>query len=77
MAGREEIRLTGRVVEALSGTACRVELVNGHRMIAHTTRRQNIDLSRLKPGDEVKMAASPFDFSKARVATEEEKEKRL
>lgn len=77
MAGREEIRLIGRVVEILSGTACRVELVNGHELIAHTTRKQKMDLTRLKPGDELKLAASPFDLSKARVADEQQTEQRL
>ncbi len=67
MAGREEISLTGRVVEAISGSACRVKLKNGHRMVAHTTRKNSLDLSRLSPGDELILAASPFDLSKARV----------
>jgi translation initiation factor IF-1 len=67
MAGREEISLTGRVVAAISGAACRVELKNGHRRVAHTTRKNSLDLTRLNPGDELILAASPFDFSKARI----------
>jgi translation initiation factor IF-1 len=73
MAGREEISLTGRIVEQISGTACRVELTNGHRMVAHTTRKNSLDLSRLNPGDELILAASPFDFSKAHVVGQTER----
>jgi len=67
MAGREEIRLSGRVVEMISGTACRVELKNGHRLVAHTTRRNSLDLSGLSLGVSLSLAASPFDLSKARI----------
>ena len=67
MAGREEIRLECRVIERMSRSACRVELANGHRMVAHTTRKNRIDLARVNPGDELLLAASPFDLSKGRI----------
>ncbi len=74
MAGREEIRLIARFVEPISARACRVELANGHRMVAHVTKRNLSDLSRLRPGEELTLIASPFDFSKAGVIDEQQNE---
>ncbi|MGY8652675.1 MAG: hypothetical protein ACKVJX_03555 [Verrucomicrobiia bacterium] len=51
----------------MSARACRVELANGHQMVAHNTSRNRIDLNRMTPGDKLTITASPFDFSKGRV----------
>jgi translation initiation factor IF-1 len=55
------------VIVAMSARACRVELANGHQMVAHNTSRNRIDLNRMTPGDKLTITASPFDFSKGRV----------
>ncbi len=72
MVGRDEIRLECSVVNGISETACRVELANGHQMVAHTTRRNKVNLARVEPGDKLVLLASPFDFSKGRVINEKE-----
>lgn len=64
------------MISAISANACRVELANGHQMVAHTTRRNRIDLARAVPGDKLMLAASPFDFSKGRVVDEKKKDNR-
>ena len=71
MSGREEIRLECRVIASMTARACRVELANGHQMVAHDTSRNRIDLARMVPGDKLMIAASPFDFSKGRVVDEQ------
>ena len=72
MPREDAIRLVGRVIEVLSDRLFRVELKNGHRLLAHASRRQDRGkLAGVKPGSELAVEISPFDFSKGRIVPEE------
>ena len=64
MASEDAIEVEGSVVEALSSALYRVELANGHRMLAHGNGRGRQDVVRLLPGEKVKLRVSPYDLSK-------------
>ncbi len=64
---KEVIELNGVVVEALPGTQFRVELENGHKIIAHVAGKMRKHYIRLVPGDSVKVELTPYDLSKGRI----------
>lgn len=67
MPRADAILVEGRVVEARSARLFRVELANGHRVLAHPVRRDAERAAQLAVGDVVKLEMSPFDMSKARL----------
>ena len=67
MPGDDAIHVEGVIVAALGDGLFRAELRNGHRLLAHGTRRNRDQLAALKPGDKVKLKLSPFDLSKGRI----------
>ena len=67
MAKEEPIRVEGTVVELLPNTMFRVELPNGHRVLAHISGRMRLHFIRLLPGDKVMIEMSPYDLSKGRI----------
>jgi translation initiation factor IF-1 len=71
--GEEAIALEGTVVEALPNALFRVELPNGHRLLAHTSGRMRMNFIRLAVGDRVTVKCSPYDLSKGCIAFDEEK----
>ena len=73
MPGEEAIALEGTVVEKLPNALFRVELPNGHRLLAHTTGRMRMNFVRLAVGDRVTVKCSPYDLSKGCIAFEDEK----
>lgn len=64
---KEVIKLTGKVVEALPNTQFRVELENGHNIIAHMSGRMRKNYIRLVPGDRVEVELTPYDLTKGRI----------
>jgi translation initiation factor IF-1 len=64
---KEVIKLTGKVVEALPNTQFRVELENGHNIIAHISGRMRKNYIRLVPGDRVDVELTPYDLTKGRI----------
>ena len=68
---KEVIELNGVVVEALPGTQFRVELENGHMIIAHVAGRMRKNYIRLVPGDRVKVELTPYDLTKGRITYRE------
>ena len=68
---KEVIELNGVVVEALPGTQFRVELENGHIIIAHVAGRMRKHYIRLVPGDSVKVELTPYDLTKGRITYRE------
>ena len=68
---KEVIELVGTVVEALPGTQFRVELENGHIIIAHVAGRMRKNYIRLVPGDRVKVELTPYDLTKGRITSRE------
>jgi translation initiation factor IF-1 len=71
--GEEAIALEGTVVETLPNALFRVELPNGHRLLAHTSGRMRMNFVRLAVGDRVTVKCSPYDLSKGCIAFEDEK----
>jgi translation initiation factor IF-1 len=71
--GEEAIALEGTVVETLPNSLFRVELPNGHRLLAHTSGRMRMNFIRLSVGDRVTVKVSPYDLSKGCIAFNEEK----
>jgi len=71
--GEEAIALEGTVVETLPNRLFRVELPNGHRLLAHTSGRMRMNFVRLAVGDRVTVKCSPYDLSKGCIAFEDEK----
>ncbi|MEM6822566.1 MAG: translation initiation factor IF-1 [Verrucomicrobiota bacterium] len=66
MAG-ETIEVEGTIKGVLKGTSFRVELENGHEVLAHISGKMRKHFIRLSIGDRVKMDMSPYDLSKARI----------
>lgn len=67
MAKQAAIEVEGTIVEALSNAMFRVELDNGHVVIAHISGKMRMHYIKLLPGDRVKLEMSPYDLSKARI----------
>ena len=65
---KEVIELTGKVVEALPNTQFRVELENGHIIIAHMSGKMRKNYIRLVPGDKVRVELTPYDLTKGRIS---------
>ena len=65
---KEVIKLTGNVVEALPNTQFRVELENGHIIVAHMSGRMRKNYIRLVPGDKVEVELTPYDLTKGRIS---------
>ncbi|HEY5550113.1 MAG TPA: translation initiation factor IF-1 [Candidatus Saccharimonadales bacterium] len=68
---KEVIELTGTIAEALPGTQFRVELENGHIIVAHVAGRMRKNYIRLVPGDRVKVELTPYDLTKGRITYRE------
>ena len=65
---KEVIKLTGNVVEALPNTQFRVELENGHVIVAHMSGKMRRNYIRLVPGDKVEVELTPYDLTKGRIS---------
>ena len=65
---KEVIALTGSVVETLPNTQFRVELENGHVIVAHMSGRMRKNYIRLVPGDKVEVELTPYDLTKGRIS---------
>jgi len=64
---KDVIRVEGKVVEALPNAVFRVELENGHRVMAHVSGRMRMHFIRILPGDSVTVELSPYDLAKGRI----------
>ena len=67
MSKQAAIEVEGTITEALSNAMFRVELDNGHVVIAHTSGKMRMHYIKLLPGDRVKLEMSPYDLTKARI----------
>ena len=65
---KEVIKLAGKVVEALPNTQFRMELENGHIIIAHMSGKMRKNFIRLVPGDKVEVELTPYDLTKGRIS---------
>ena len=67
MAKNDTIKLEGVVAETLPSTTFRVELDNGHEVLAHISGKMRVHYIRLLPGDRVLVEVSPYDLTKGRI----------
>lgn len=67
MPREDAFEVEGTVVEVLKEVLYRVELSNGHRLLAHFGRKSYARSLRFLPGDRLKIEISPFDLSKGRI----------
>lgn len=67
MAKQAAIEQDGTVVEALSNAMFRVELENGHEILAHISGKMRQHYIKILPGDKVRVEMSPYDLSKGRI----------
>lgn len=67
MAKEELIETEGKVLEALPNAMFRVELENGHQVLAHVSGKMRMNFIRILPGDKVKLELSPYDLSRGRI----------
>ncbi|HZY36838.1 MAG: translation initiation factor IF-1 [Sphingobacteriaceae bacterium] len=67
MAKQASIEQDGTIKEALSNAMFRVELENGHEIIAHISGKMRMHYIKILPGDRVKLEMSPYDLSKGRI----------
>ena len=67
MAKEEAIEVEGIVKEALPNTMFRIELQNGHIIMAHLSGKMRKNYIRIVPGDSVKVALSPYDLDRGRI----------
>ena len=72
MARKDAIETEGRIVEILAARLFRVELANGHRLLAHVSGRRRLAFERMSLGDIVKLELSPYDMSKGSILAAEE-----
>jgi translation initiation factor IF-1 len=67
MDRKDAIEVIGKVVELLPNTMFRVELDNGHRILAHISGKMRLHFIRILPGDRVMLEMSPYDLTKGRI----------
>ena len=67
MPKKESIEVEGAVLEALPNAMFRVELPNGHKVLAHISGKMRIHYIRILPGDKVLIELSPYDLSRGRI----------
>jgi len=66
MAKQASIEQDGTIIEALSNAMFRVELENGHVIIAHISGKMRMHYIKILPGDKVKLEMSPYDLTKGK-----------
>lgn len=71
MAKEDLIRTEGVVSELLPNTMFRVELKNGHKILAHISGKMRMNFIRILPGDKVLVEMSPYDLTKGRIVYRE------
>src|SRR5262249_10414132 len=67
MTKEDAIEVEGTVVEPLPNAMFRVELENGHRVLAHVSGKMRMNFIRILPGDRVKVELSPYDLTRGRI----------
>ena len=67
MAEEDVIEVEGTVVEALPNTVFKVELKNGHQILAHISGKLRMNYIKILPGDKLKVELSPYDLTRGRI----------
>ena len=67
MAKKDTIRLQAKVTDALPNAMFKVELENGHKILAHVSGKMRMHFIRILPGDTVVVEMSPYDLNRGRI----------
>ena len=67
MPKEEAIEVEGKVIETLPNAMFRVELDNGHKVLAHISGKMRMHYIKILPGDRVTVELSPYDLSRGRI----------
>ena len=67
MAKEDVIEVEATVVESLPNTNFKVELENGHQILAHISGKLRMNYIKILPGDKVKVELSPYDLTRGRI----------
>ena len=67
MPSKEGIEVEGKVTESLRNATFRVELANGHKVLAHLSGKIRMNYIRVLPGDRVLVELSPYDLTRGRI----------
>lgn len=67
MPKKEAIEVEGTVTESLPNAMFRVELPNGHKVLAHISGKMRVHYIKILPGDKVLVELSPYDLSRGRI----------
>jgi translation initiation factor IF-1 len=67
MPKEEAIVVEGRVLETLPNAMFRVELENGHKVLAHISGKMRMHFIKILPGDKVTVELSPYDLTRGRI----------
>lgn len=67
MRKEEPIEVEGTVIETLPNAMFRVELQNGHRVLAHISGKMRMHFIKILPGDRVTIELSPYDLTRGRI----------
>lgn len=73
MSKQDMIEIEGTVVEALPNTMFKVELENGHQILAHISGKLRMNFIRILPGDKVTVEMSPYDLTRGRITWRDRK----
>ncbi|MFH1199255.1 MAG: translation initiation factor IF-1 [Candidatus Omnitrophota bacterium] len=67
MPKEDLIETEGKIIETLPNAMFRVELENGHVVLAHVSGKMRMNFIRILPGDKVKLELSPYDLTRGRI----------
>ncbi|MFH1874989.1 MAG: translation initiation factor IF-1 [Pseudomonadota bacterium] len=67
MSKEEAIQVEGKVLETLPNAMFRVELPNGHKVLAHVSGKMRMHFIKILPGDSVTLELSPYDLTRGRI----------
>jgi len=67
MAKKDTIKLQAKITDALPNAMFRVELENGHKVLAHVSGKMRMNFIRILPGDTVTIEMSPYDLNRGRI----------
>lgn len=67
MSKEQGIQVEGTVVEPLPNASFRVELENGHKVLAHISGKMRMNFIKILPGDKVTVELSPYDLTRGRI----------
>jgi translation initiation factor IF-1 len=67
MPKEEAIQVEGKVLETIPNAMFRVELENGHKVLAHISGKMRMHFIKILPGDKVTVELSPYDLTRGRI----------